>query len=161
MTQAASTFSGESAAAQQLLLRDTCLGGTAPEGCMPSTSLISGGAAAIPGYPSAFSPWISASGRYVTFVAGASETSNSGQAPREGYLFVRDTCFGASVRCTPRTNLIAAPGAAVQGSALGVYKFNSIPLTGDGRFAVFFSPYVVPASPASGLGDVYITTTSD
>jgi len=161
VTQSAGASSGESAAPQQLLLRDTCLGGTAAENCVPSTNVISGGPSAIPGYPSAFSPWMSASGRYVTFVAGASETSNSGQAPREGYLFIRDTCFGASAGCTPRTSLVAAPGAAVQGSALGVYKFNSIPLTGDGRFAVFFSPYAVPASPASGLGDVYLTTTSN
>jgi hypothetical protein len=161
VSQAANSTSGDSASPQQLLLRDTCLGGTAPEGCVPSTSLISGGSAAIPGYPSAFSPWIGASGRYITFVAGASETSNTGQAPREGYLFVRDTCFGAYAGCTPRTSLIAAPGTAAQGSALGVYKFNSVPLTGDGRFAVFFSPYSVPASPASGLGDIYLTTTSN
>jgi hypothetical protein len=161
VTQAASGSSAESAAPQQLLLHDTCLGGTAPDGCVPSTTLISGGSASIPGYPSAFSPWISASGRYVTFIAGASETSNSGQAPREGYLFVRDTCFGAAAGCTTRTSLIAAPGAAAQGSALGVYKFNSVPLTVDGRFAVFFSPYAVSASPASGFGDVYLTTTTN
>lgn len=164
VTQAAnSATAGESAAPQQLLLRDTCLGPTAMESCVPSTSVISGGSAAIPGYPSAFSPWISVSGRYVTFVAGASETSNSGSAPREGYLFVRDTCFGASAGCEARTNLIAAPAAAAaqESPALGVYKFSSVPLTADGRFAVFFSPYAVPASPASGFGDVYLTTTSN
>jgi Tol biopolymer transport system component len=161
VTQAAGASSTESAAPQQLLMRDTCLGPTAPDACVPNTTLISGGTASIPGYPSAFSPWISASGRYVTFVAGASETSNNGQAPYEGYLFVRDTCFGASAGCTARTSLIAAPGAAAQGSGLGVYKFSSVPLTADGRFAVFFSPYAVPASPASGFGDVYLTTTSN
>jgi Tol biopolymer transport system component len=159
VTQAASA-SSESAQLQQLLMRDTCLGPTAPDGCVPTTTVISGGAASIPGYPSAFSPWISASGRYVTFVAGASETSNRGQAPREGYLYVRDTCFGATAACTARTNLIAAPGSSTQGSALGVYKFNAVPLTADGRFAVFFSPYAVPASPVSEFGDVYLTTTS-
>jgi Tol biopolymer transport system component len=163
VTQAAGAgaSSDESAVPQQLLLRDTCLGPTAAESCVPSTTVISGGSAAIPGYPSAFSPWISASGRYITFVGGASETSNSGAAPHEGYVFVHDTCFGAAADCTARTNLVAAPGAASQGTSLGVYKFSSVPLSSDGRFAVFFSPYAVPASPASGFGDVYLTTTSN
>lgn len=163
VNQDATASTAESAAPQQLLLRDTCLGPTASEGCVPSTTVISGGPGSMPGYPSAFSPWISASARYVTFVAGASETSNTGQAPHEGYLFVRDTCFGAAAAtgCVARTILIAAPGAAAQGTgSLGVYKFDSVPLSWDGRFAVFFSPYSVPASPASGFGDVYITTTS-
>jgi Tol biopolymer transport system component len=163
VSQAAGTgaASGESASAQQLLLRDTCLGGTAPEGCLPSTTLISAGASAIPGYSGTFSPWISASGRYVTFVAGAAETSNTNQAPPEGYLFVRDTCFGATATCAPRTSLVAAPGAETQPSPLSIYKFTSVPLTADGRFAVFYSPFSVPASPSSGFGDVYLTTASN
>jgi|HubBroStandDraft_6_1064221.scaffolds.fasta_scaffold00519_13 hypothetical protein len=164
LTQGAGASAGDSAAPLQLMLRDTCLGPSASEECVPTTTLISSGAAAMPGYPSAFSPWLSASGRYVTFVGGASETSNTGQAPHEGYLFVRDTCFGAGAGCTPRTSLVDAPwaaGAASQGSPLGVYKFSSVPLTSDGRIAVFFSPYTVPASPASGFGDVYLTTTGN
>jgi hypothetical protein len=161
VSRAASASSGESAAAQQLMLRDTCLGGTAPEGCTPSTTLISAGASAMPGYSGTFSPWISASGRYITFVAGAVETSNTNQAPPEGYLFVRDTCFGTSAACTPRTSLVAAPGAITQPSPLSIYKFTPVPLTADGRFAVFYSPFSVPASPSSGFGDVYLTTAAN
>ncbi len=156
----ASATLGGLAAAQQLYFRDTCLGAAAPEICTPSTTMISSEAASSAGYPSAFSPWMSFTGRYVSFVAGASEDSNTNEAPRDGYLFVRDTCFGAGTDCSPRTYSVAAPGASAPAGALSVYKFTPVPLTEDGQFAAFYSPFAVPAAPVSGFGDVYLTLTS-
>lgn len=161
VSQSATPIASASSAVEQLYLRDTCLGATAPEGCTPSTDLIAAGSAAVPGFPSAFSPWVSPSGRYITFIAGAPEESNTNAAPREGVLFVRDTCFAAGNSCEPRTFSVAAPASSTgQPQALSVYKFTQIPLTYDGSVAAFYSPFAVPAAPSSGLGDVYITVTS-
>jgi Tol biopolymer transport system component len=162
VSQAASGSAADAAASRaQLYLRDTCAGASAQEGCAPSTLLVSEGAAAIPGYQSAFSPWVSASGRFVTFIAGTAEETNSNQAPREGFLFVHDTCYGTASSCTPRTFSVAAPAnAGSEPAALSVYKFTQIPLTADGGLAAFYSPFAVPAAPASGMGDVYLTVTS-
>jgi Tol biopolymer transport system component len=161
VSQSPDADSGVSAADEKMYLRDTCQGASAPESCQPSTAVIGEGVASIPGYPSAFSPWVSPSGRYVTFVAGASEQSNMNEAPREGILFVHDTCFGAGKSCVPRTFSVAAPSSgAVSAQALSVYKYSQIPLTADGAAAAFYSPFPVPAAPSSGMGDVYITVTN-
>jgi Tol biopolymer transport system component len=157
---ASSSSLGGAASPQQLYLRDTCLGIASPENCEPSTISIATGAAAIPGYPSAFSPWVSASGRYVTFIAGASENANTNEAPREGILFVRDTCVGAAPGCVARTFAVTAPEANGEMAPLSVYKFTQIPLTADGKTAAFYSPFAVPAAPESGMGDVYISPSS-
>ena len=161
VSQAASGTAGGPESPAVLYLRDTCAGDSAPEGCAPATSLVSAGAAAIPGYPGAFSPWVSASGRFITFVVGAAEETNTNQAPRDGFLLVHDTCFAAAPSCTPRTFSVAAPAnAGSQPAALSVYKFTQIPLTADGSLAAFYSPFAVPAAPSSGMGDVYLTITN-
>ncbi|HKS80630.1 MAG TPA: IPT/TIG domain-containing protein [Candidatus Acidoferrales bacterium] len=161
VSQSPDAESGSSASAERLYLRDTCQGAGAPENCVPATALIGEGVASIPGYASAFSPWVSPSGRFITFVAGAAEQSNMNEAPREGVLFVHDSCFGVAKGCAPRTYSVAAPSS--DGSsrpALSVYKFTQIPLTADGAVAAFYSPFAVPAAPSSGMGDVYITVTN-
>lgn len=160
VSQSPDADSAVSASGEKMYLRDTCQGASAPESCQPSTAVIGEGVASVPGYPSAFSPWVSPSGRYITFVAGASEQSNTNEAPREGILFVHDTCFGAGKGCVPRTFSVEAPSSGgVSGPALSVYKFTQVPLTTDGSMATFYSPFAVPAAPSSGMGDVYITVT--
>lgn len=153
--------SGSGASAEKLYLRDTCQGASATENCVPSSALIGEGVASIPGYASAFSPWVSPSGRFITFVAGAAEQSHTNEAPRDGVLFVHDSCFGAAKGCAPRTYSVAAPSSdGGSRPALSVYKFTQIPLTADGAVAAFYSPFAVPAAPSSGMGDVYITVTN-
>ncbi|MGC1129745.1 MAG: IPT/TIG domain-containing protein [Candidatus Acidiferrales bacterium] len=143
---------------QEIFLRDTCLGATAPDGCVPSTALISADSGA-----NLASPWLSPSGRFLTFVASAGASQISSDDPtqpaatREGFLFLRDTCFGVAAACTPSTISVTPPSG---GSALAVDKFTPVPLTADGRLAAFFSASSAPASPASGQGDVFLTVAS-
>ena len=131
--------SGDLSAAQ-IYLRDTCLGSTSPSGCTPSTSLIASGAA---------EPFISGSGRYITYVAGQNAADASGTTA--GALYVFDTCFGGTLPCTPATSPVT--DASVQVS-LGA------PMNADGSVTAFASKNAIAALPSSGLGDVYVVPTS-
>ncbi|MGA8409654.1 MAG: IPT/TIG domain-containing protein [Candidatus Acidiferrales bacterium] len=156
-------------------LRDTCAGPTAPDGCTPSTILIATDASTSSAKSQSFSPAVSASGRYVSFVSGIVSNSPAGEVATEGSLLVRDTCFAAAGPCTPRTYLVPSTPAALAGphaalatfstanspkaSPLIVDKFSPAPISADGRFAAFYAPDTVAAQPASGIGDVYLTIT--
>src|ERR1700728_3625244 len=78
-----------------ILLSDTCLGPTAPDGCTPATTLISPETAGVSTNSDAFAPWISSSGRYISFISGISMSAKR-EYSAETYLFVRDTCFGVT-----------------------------------------------------------------
>jgi hypothetical protein len=98
-------------AGHQIYLRDTCAG--AEGSCSPVTQIVSiDSNGALTGTES-FLPSISASGRFVAFLAVtqshapqqpgvASGTNNSGYRQ----VFVRDTCVGVS-SCTPKTSRIS------------------------------------------------------
>ncbi|MGH9684501.1 MAG: TolB family protein [Candidatus Acidiferrales bacterium] len=145
-----------SAASQKILLRDTCLGMTAPDGCTPSTTVVST-APAVGTDSGAFSPWISSSGRYVTFIAGEPASVNQGDNSREGTLIVRDTCFGVDADCTPQEFAVANPAAASERIPLTVDKFTPVMLTADGRFAAFFTTLTGIPAPSSSPGGVFLT----
>ena len=124
---AAATASAASATGRQIYLRDTCVGAAA--GCQPSTELISVDSAGQLSGLESILPSVSASGRYVAFVAvarskAATTTSSSSAASaangaagaatatsgsvNSGYrqIFVRDTCLGAS-SCAAKTSRIS------------------------------------------------------
>ena len=142
-----------------VFLRDTCLGATASDGCAPSTTLIGAETAGITTNSHAFAPWISASGRYISFISGIS-TSAKSQHFVETFLFVRDTCFGVTGACTPRTVTAVAPVNSSQTPALHVDQFLPVPLISDGRIAAFSSTSSVSTAPVSGYGDVLLTLTT-
>jgi hypothetical protein len=176
-SQPAGSSTGNTAQLSKSYLRDTCLGDTAPDGCVPSTTLITNDSATAPTNSAAkalnFSPTISASGRYISFVSGvAAGTVPAGQVAAEGSLVVRDTCFSAVLPCTPHTYAVSdatavfsATRASFAGSStnksapLAADRYTAAPLSADGRFAVFYAPDTVAAQPASGAGDVYLTVT--
>jgi hypothetical protein len=119
-----------------------------------------------------FSPVISASGRYISFVSGAASTAPVGQVATEGSLVVRDTCFGAVLPCTPHTYPVSEAAASVaatratlvvstnsKSAPLVADRYSAAPLSADGRFAAFYAPDTIAAGPASGMGDVYLTVT--
>jgi len=94
-------------------LRDTCTG--ASSSCTPSTALVSTDAAGALSGTESILPAISASGRFVAFVAVMHSKSASGAAAAQsgatsnsGYrqIFVRDTCLGTT-SCTPKTSRIS------------------------------------------------------
>ena len=101
---------------RQIYLRDTCTG--APSGCVPSTQLVSTDPSGQLVGTEGILPSVSASGRFVAFVAvtgskspGATASSAATQnnsASASGYrqVFVRDTCLGAST-CTAKTTRIS------------------------------------------------------
>ena len=63
----------------QIYVRDLCAGASAPDGCAPSTRLVSIDQAGNVGAQASSAPSVSADGRFVAFVSG-------------GTVFVRDTC---------------------------------------------------------------------
>jgi len=143
-----------------VFLRDTCLGATASDGCTPSTALI--GSQAVAGGAAnsdAFVPWISASGRYVSFISGTSASAKRGSNV-EKYLFARDTCFGVTSPCARRTIAIATPANASQTTTLRVDQLFPVPIVSNGCLATFLTTSPITTAPTSGYGDVVLTLTS-
>src|SRR5204863_164156 len=100
---------------RQIYLLATCAG--AGENCKPSTHLISTDAnGALVGTENIL-PSVSASGRFVAFLAvtpshsasqASAQSKTSGSGTNSGYrqVFIRDTCIGAT-NCTPKTTRIS------------------------------------------------------
>jgi hypothetical protein len=175
-SQPADSATGNPGGISKALLRDTCMGGTAPDGCVASTTLVSSDSATSTGKLQSFSPAISASGRYISFVSGTASSTPAGEGATEGSLLIRDTCFGAVIACTPHTYAVPSTAAVLAGahaslaslsgaanttksSSLIADKYSAAPISADGRFAAFYAPDTVAAEPASGIGDVYLTVT--
>lgn len=153
---AASNLGDGSGSGRQIYLRDTCLGPTAPIGCSPSTTRFSGaGVADVIGQ--AYSPAISGSGRYISYIAqNADAASDSGNA---GYIILYDTCFGATGLCSPHATELTAADASGQETPLSAGIRVRVPLSDNGRLAAFFTNQALPALRGSGFGDVFLTTT--
>ncbi len=104
-SQPADSPKGSIATVSKALLRDTCLGDTAPDGCIPSTTLIVNDSNAASVKLQSFSPAISASGRYISFISGTASAAAAGQVTTEGslvgagYMFRRDCGLRAAHLC--------------------------------------------------------------
>jgi trimeric autotransporter adhesin len=155
----ASNLTFDSASRQEIFLRDTCLGPTAPFDCLPSTIRISGAAALSGESARNYSPSISPSGRYISYTQQNSRDAYQ-YASGAGNLIVYDTCLGATTACSPRQLELFGPN----GSPI-LLKFGNenddrrVPLTPDARFIAFFTPQPVASTTTSGVGDVFLTTT--
>jgi Tol biopolymer transport system component len=147
---------GATNSSHQIFLRDTCAGQPSAVGCVPSTSLVSSEAAGISANADSFSPSISPSGRYITFVTGISAASSPSDAA-SGSLFVRDTCLGATGECTPQTTPLGASGPDSQASPVTVDRFTTVPITSKGNFVTFHAVAPDPSVRSSGFGDVFLT----
>jgi len=156
-SRAANSVPGQSGGAQRVYFRDTCLGATAPSACLPSTTLIPAAASMLAGNADLGWPWVSPSGRYITFLAQVREESGR-RASGLGSLYVYDTCVGVA-DCIRQVYPISAPGAGSRPSPWTVDSNTQVPLTSDGRFAAFSAPYAVSGSPLSGHGDVVLAVT--
>jgi hypothetical protein len=125
---ASSPASTTSTTGRQIYLRDTCFGVKSQSQCSPSTQLISTDSAGALVGTEGILPSVSASGRFIAFLAvtpshasastapsaaaksAASGTSSSNSGFRQ--VFIRDTCIGAA-SCTPKTTRISLqPGDA-------------------------------------------------
>jgi len=156
-------FSAQENETTQIMLRDTCL--AAPNGCTPSTKMISVAADNTPGNADSHTPVISADGRYIAFSSAATNLLEGAPAGRQVYL--RDTCAGASTTCKAATSLVSTdPGGALNGTES---IFPSI--SSSGRYIVFLAvtpsqeaaggklPAGAAASPNSGLRQVFLRDT--
>lgn len=120
-SSAATNLASGALTGRQVYLRDTCLG--APTACTPATQLVSTDTEGALVGTEAILPSVSASGRYVAFLAvtpgpaskSAAQGKSSAAASNDGgyrQVFVRDICIGAT-GCTPKTTRISQqPGDA-------------------------------------------------
>ena len=141
-----------------IFLRDTCLGSTAPDGCVPSTTLVYSQQTSTKGSSGSLEPSMSQSGRFISFVVHGNETSQG--STERGSVFIHDTCFGVIHACTRATYPLIGTTADTNSQPLALDRIAPVPLTADGRYAVYYSCGTVdPAAPISGLGDVFFTAT--
>jgi Tol biopolymer transport system component len=135
---------------RQVYLRDTCAGATGS--CEPSTTLVSTDLQGILSGTESILPSISASGRYVAFLAVTIGQEATATTPNSGtrQVFVRDTCLGAQ-GCTANTTRISLqPGGVVAyakpaGPAItGLAKQVAL---ADGKTATMFTPTVTVEDP--------------
>jgi hypothetical protein len=140
-----------SSSGRQVYLRDTCFGVSAS--CTPATQLISTDSNGTLVGTEAILPSVSASGRFVAFLAVTPTYSSTASVDKSGssasnsglrQVFVRDTCLGAA-NCTPQTTRISLqPG---DGSGSGTSKPAGPALSGianhvalaDGKAATLFT----------------------
>jgi hypothetical protein len=158
-SRSAVSSESEMAAPRNIFLRDTCLGATAPDGCLPSTSLIYSEKGRVGDVSQSPASSISPSGRFISFVVSGSGSSQNAAA--SGSLSIYDTCFGATTVCTPGPFLVSVPAAGQRLIPLTLDRIAPVPLTADGRYAAFYSIAATdPATPVSGRGDVFLTATA-
>lgn len=156
---AASNLVDASAAGPQIYLRDTCAGPTAPFGCLPSTTRISNSDILTGDAAGSYSPAISASGRYISYIVQTATQKATSALGTTGYVVVYDTCFGAKGPCSPHSaDLPVASSPGGESPLIGDIRMR-VPVTNDGRFAAFFTQQTLPALHTSGFGDVFLTTT--
>jgi Tol biopolymer transport system component len=149
-TRAGNAAKGDASHAQKIVVRETCLSARATESCAPQTELVSS-----PGSADAHSPYISADGRFVTYV-----TDDGGSSLGAIRAFLRDTCVGgvASSACVARTSLIVASGPGKKSALAGGKSWFGAPVSLDGNVVALFSTGPVSGLKGnlSGAGDVLI-----
>jgi hypothetical protein len=149
-SSAATNLVAESTAGRQVYVRDTCFGVSAA--CTASTQLISTDPDGALVGTEAILPSVSASGRFVAFLAVTATYSSAASVDKSGasasnnafrQVFVRDTCLGTA-SCMPRTTRISLEpgngpgtgtskpaGPAISGSA------NHVALAGGSTATLF------------------------
>jgi Tol biopolymer transport system component len=137
-SSAATNLTESAPAGRQIYLRDNCIGAAGT--CMASTVLISTDEEGKLAGAEAILPSISASGRFVAFLAmtggqrATAGRANAVTAPESGVrqVFLRDTCLGAA-NCTPTTTRISgqAGGGTIAEEAPAVNQ--------DGRYVGYAS----------------------
>jgi hypothetical protein len=149
-SSAASNLVENAGVGPQVYVRDTCSG--AGGSCKPSTQLVSNDETGKLSGLAAVVPSISASGRFVGFIAETQTAATaSGTAARANAMarsssamrqvFVRDTCLGTA-NCTPKaTRISILPGSStansLNGAAATVVAEEAPALSQDGRYVVY------------------------
>jgi Tol biopolymer transport system component len=147
---------GASTGTNNVYLRDTCNG--APQGCSPSTVLISQSTNGTIGNANSHSQSVTADGRFVAF-----ESYSTNLVPNDSNIwsdiFVRDTCIGGPSSCSPSTTRVSISTAGTQ--ANNSLDYEVLPsISGDGRMIAWASDATNMVIPnVSGLANIYVRDT--
>jgi len=139
----------------QVFVRDTC--NNASTACSPSTALVSVSTNGQPASGRSASPSIGTDGRFVAFL---SDAPNLVTTATNGFwnLFLRDTCVGAPMPCTPSTVLLSIRS---DGTQLPDYVSPGAPanaMSAYGRFVAFPGPAeLLPGKTLRG-DDVFLAS---
>jgi hypothetical protein len=145
---------GPASGYQDIYLRDTCLGSSAPPGCTPSTTRIS---VTYDGSPTNFHSYdssVSADGRFVAFDSEATNILPNTESCGNTCAFLRDTCNGAPAGCVPSTTLISV---AVDGSTAG--GANPSMSAGDEFVAFNSNATNIVNGVTNGVGNAFVRDT--
>jgi len=140
-----------------VFVRDTCFGASA--GCTPNTVLASVPSTGGESNGNSLTPAIDAVGRFIAFVSWATnmtENENPDVAPD---MFVRDTCVGSTLSCTPSTTRVDVATDGTQ--ANNSLTYNIIPsISADGQLVVFASLATnLVSANVGGWANVYVRDT--
>ena len=154
---ASNLVAGDTNARRDIFLRDTCIG--IATGCTPSTIRVSLASDGTEANNDSLNASISSDGRFVAFESFA---SNLGTGDVNGVedVFVRDTCIGVSVGCTPSTVRVSiTTGNTAQGGNGASLVFGDN-LSADGRYVSFESEAtdIIPAD-SNATRDVFLAST--
>ena len=151
ISDATDLVAGDTNAAVDVFLRDTCLGAT---GCTPSTVMVSVDSAGTQGSGASDSPMIDATGRFVAFRSASALVSGV----TGGGIYLRDTCAGAAA-CTPSTILVSARPDGT-GSGVSPTTWGPTAISADGRFVGFLAyGDGVVAGDSDGFADLFVRDT--
>jgi len=152
-SESSNLVAGDTNQQWDVFLRDTCLNG--PGGCVPATWRVSVASDGVQGNAGSFWPSVSANGRFIAFASNAANLVG-GDTNGEEDVFVRDTCLGAALGCTPTTARVSRQRKGKQANSVNRYAA----LTLDGRFVVFdsFASNLV-ADDTNGQTDVFLAAT--
>ncbi len=142
---------GDTNFANDIFLRDTCIGATS---CTPSTIRVSESTGGTEGNLSSDGPRVSGTGRFVAFQSLA-DNLVTGDGNVTSDAFLRDTCMGAT-SCTPSTIRLSVTTGGLEGNGFSEEAF----VSDGGRFVTFgsFSTNLVPGD-TNGASDVFLRDT--
>ncbi len=138
---------GDTNFANDIFLRDTCIGALV---CTPSTIRVSVSSGGVEANFDSDGPRVSGTGRFVAFQSLADNlVASDGNVTSDAFL--RDTCIGA-MSCTPSTIRVSVTTGGVEGNGFSEEAF----LSDDGRFVTFgsFSTNLVTGD-TNGASDVF------
>jgi len=133
---------GSPATQAQTYLRDRCVG--ASSGCVPNTIPISVNSLGDFANEGANEQSISGDGRFVGFVSYSTNLIDPSQPAVQSIakMFVRDTCTGITMPCTPGVSQVDVPnggGTATNPQDPNPLDFEAIPsLSNTGRYISYF-----------------------
>jgi Tol biopolymer transport system component len=147
---------GLPATVAQIYLRDLCVG--APSGCVPNTIAISVNSVGGIANEGASQPAISGDGRFVGFVSYSTNLLDPSQPAVQStaMMFVKDTCNGSPVACTPGLSRVDLPNVGTV--ANNSLDYLAVPSVSDtGRYIAYSSDVTnLVSQDVQGYGNVYL-----